>query len=276
MRFKLMLFLANNIKIEILESEQLIDIDILTTKYKDDTALIKASSNTINNYFCKEVDIDAFLGMISDQSFKICFYDQGGYYKKISPLYKDNKKILNPVSILNCVTKFLKDDVDYTETIRFLDKFMYMFSSQFNIERNNIYGLKRTLSMTDTSRSVLSVQQKSFDKILKIIKSDLKISSDDIAKNQIRYVNLRVIYEYIVNRYSSSLAKKVPSTGNIKEAKQNYQNVNCHVSSTESFFDQFLNLLLKEEDFCYTTMGDLAYMFEEYMSEPEKKVRVKK
>lgn len=274
MRFKLILFFVNNIKIEILESSQLMDIDLLTTKYKNSAELIRASRNIINDYFNRIVDIDSFLGTAGDKSLKVCFVDQGGYYKEISPLYKGNCRKLNPSSILNGIVKKLKDDIDYTVTVQFLNKFMYMFNSQFNIERNKIYDLKNSLSINSIDGNILNMQQKNFDKILKIIKDDLRISSSDIEKKQFRYVNLRVIDDYFNN--ASFLAKKTILTSNSQMTNHIYLTSNNQKSSKDVLFCHFIDELLKESDFEYTTMGEVAYLFDEYLKDYSEKVRVKK
>ena len=244
MNCELILFLGGNLKVKLYQAEKLSDVDYVTVLYKDKKELINAYSNIICNYFNISKSSSEFLKILDDGNIEIHFNDMKGYPKKINPIYKEKKSKINPNSMFLFINKSLKDSNSFQLVSGVLCNFEYMFNSEFNIYRNNLYRLKEVLlDASIDNNSIAKCDAK--DKFIEIVKDELSRDYDKRNKTTSLscYIKLRLIYNYIVVCQERGLKQKPESD---KASADN--------SSLTTFLDDFDN-----RDF--TTMGDFAYQY---------------
>lgn len=250
-KVKAILYIGQGLKLEIFNVNVLIEADSITSNYKDLNELLIDYKDIICKYFSINYSKDSFFNIASISKLKICFYDKNNYYKEIDPIYKDNKKKLNPSSMLLHITKKLKSHSNSEKLATLLNQYMYMFNSQFNIKRNNIYNLKNIIQNEQINNDS-TIKTEAIKKVLKIIKNDLSYGYDKTTKeiSPNAYINMRIIFNFVNNEPTIN--------------KEKNTNITIEQKTIEDIlFDEFILQLDKNE---HLTMGEIAYLFDEYKS----------
>lgn len=236
MKFELILLYQNNKQLELGCYDSLTTIDNYTTQYNDSEKLLESLSHVIKKH-TPNSNVQKFLSMCQNPSLNIKFYDKGGYLKTVNVLYKGNKRKLNPVSIYNDIVNYMQKDESYLKAGQLLNKFIYMFNSEFNVNNNYIYKLKKDLN---DPLGLPKKREKSFKKFIQIIKNDLVTKSGNEEYDQLKYVNLRIIDSYITNIKESIISK---------EDREDFDNTKQQNPSfgEDYYFSLFLNTLPKNE-----------------------------
>lgn len=247
MNYKLTLY-KNRKKSIIIECENLQELDKITATYKNKEHLLTDLRKIYKIENISDSDI-----------LTIEFLDRNGYKKIINPLYNQTTNKLDPKNMTNYIIRYLKEKDNYERINDFLEKYIYMFLSPYNIRINKIQSIKNSLRNKDLKKELKDDLLK---KILKLIKNDLLSKYNKETKNITNkgYENIRIIYNYINVNEKEKISSDI--TDQTKKAQKQEDKVKENNCQEIDMFDEFINSLLKENN--HYTMGEVDYFYREY------------
>lgn len=252
MNCQVILWVSEDLTIQLECFNNLFDVDNKTVKYKDNASFLESYKDVICDYFNIKEDSNEFLNVIKNGKVIICFSDLNKYLKRVKPIYKDMKRMLNPNSMRLFINKSLKEDYSNSLINGILNKYGYMFNSQFNVSRRNYNGHKELLANVSVTNND-DRKKCAKETLLTIINEELCRDYDKTTKSTsiCCYIKLRLLYDYII-RHNKNMKK--PSFNSISDCKKRSETEEC-------LFSEFLDTLSSDDFF---GMGDLAYQYYEW------------